>query len=100
MLQVQMLTSEPVRAGTTFRVIFGRGVGEAVIEDTKVDRPHSWTAVSRSRVLDVESEGQILDVPGGSRLIMRSRLRPAGPSAYSPRHWAGGCTAPGDKHRA
>ncbi|HEX6758460.1 MAG TPA: wax ester/triacylglycerol synthase domain-containing protein [Propionibacteriaceae bacterium] len=78
MLQVQMLTSEPVRAGTTFRVIFGRGVGEAVIEDTKVDRPHSWTAVSRSRVLDVESEGQILDVPGGSRLIMRSRLRPRG----------------------
>jgi hypothetical protein len=38
-LQVQMLTPEPVGAGTTFRVTFGRGVGEAVIEDTKVDRP-------------------------------------------------------------
>lgn len=78
MLQVQMLTPEPVGAGTTFQVIFGRGVGEAVIEDTKIDRPHSWMAVGRSRVLDVESEGQILDVPGASRLIMRTRLRPRG----------------------
>jgi diacylglycerol O-acyltransferase / wax synthase len=78
LLHVQMLTPEPVGAGTRFRVIFGRGVGEAVIEDTKVDRPRLWAAVSRSRVLDVESEGQILGAPGGSRLIIRTRLRPRG----------------------
>ncbi|HEX3197900.1 MAG TPA: wax ester/triacylglycerol synthase domain-containing protein, partial [Propionibacteriaceae bacterium] len=78
LLHVQMLTPEPVGAGTRFRVIFGRGVGEVVIEDTKVDRPRLWAAVSRSRVLDVESEGQILGAPGGSRLIIRTRLRPRG----------------------
>jgi uncharacterized protein YndB with AHSA1/START domain len=28
MLRVQMITAEPVAAGTRFRVTFGRGVGE------------------------------------------------------------------------
>jgi hypothetical protein len=41
MLHVLMLTPEPVGAGTRFRVKFGRGVGDAVIEDTKIDRPQS-----------------------------------------------------------
>lgn len=78
MLHVDMLTTEPVGAGTTFRVKFGRGVGDALIEDTRVDRPHSWAAVSRSRVLDVESEGQISEIPSGCRLTIRTRLRPRG----------------------
>jgi hypothetical protein len=56
MLDVQMLTPEPIGAGTRFCVTFGRGVGDAVIEDTKVDRPNRWTALSGSRVLDAESE--------------------------------------------
>jgi hypothetical protein len=59
LLHVQMLTPDPFGAGTRFRATFGRGVGEAIIEDTEVDRPHTWKAVSRSRVLDAESEGQI-----------------------------------------
>jgi diacylglycerol O-acyltransferase / wax synthase len=78
LLHVQMLTPDPVGAGTRFRATFGRGVGEAIIEDTQVDRPHTWKAVSRSRVLNAESEGQILDLAEASRLIIKTRLLPRG----------------------
>jgi hypothetical protein len=70
--------SRATGAGTRFRVTFGRGVGDAVIEDTKVDRPNRWTALSRSRVLDAESEERVLDAPDGSRLIINTRLHPHG----------------------
>lgn len=76
LLDVQMLTSAPVGVGTRFLVRFGRGVGRALLAG--VDRPRSWTAVSRSRVLDAQTEGRVDDVPGGSRLTIRSRLRPHG----------------------
>ena len=79
MSQVEKLTPGEIGRGTRFRVRFGRGVGEAVIEDTAVDRPRSWSAVSRSRVLDVEAAGQVVEVPGGCRLTIRTRLHPRGP---------------------
>ncbi|HEU4908028.1 MAG TPA: SRPBCC family protein, partial [Propionibacteriaceae bacterium] len=78
LLSAEMLTPEPIGVGTTFLVRFGRGVGNAWIEDTKVDRPRSWTAVSRSQALDAHSHGQIEDISGGCRLIMRTQLRPHG----------------------
>jgi diacylglycerol O-acyltransferase / wax synthase len=78
LLHAEMLTPEPIVVGTTFLVRFGRGVGEARIEDTKVDRPRTWSAVSRSQALDAYSQGQIDDIPGGCRLIMRTQLRPHG----------------------
>ncbi|HET9301419.1 MAG TPA: SRPBCC family protein [Propionibacteriaceae bacterium] len=78
MLQAEMLTPEPIGAGTRFRVRFGRGVGEALIEDIRVSRPRSWAAISQSRALDVLSEGQIDETSDGSRLVMRMRLHPRG----------------------
>jgi Wax ester synthase-like Acyl-CoA acyltransferase domain/Polyketide cyclase / dehydrase and lipid transport len=78
LLQAEMLTPEPIGVGTTFRVGFGRGVGEALIEDTKIDRPGSWAAISRSRALDAQTEGKIDKIADGSRLIMRTELRPHG----------------------
>ena len=78
MLHAEMLTPEPIGVGTTFRVRFGRGVGDALINDTKINRPHSWAAISRSRALDAESAGEINDMTGGCRLIMRTELRPHG----------------------
>jgi hypothetical protein len=62
MLQAEMLTPEPIGAGTRFRVRFGRGVGEALIEE----RPRSWAAISQSRALDVLGEGQIDETSDGS----------------------------------
>ena len=78
LLDVQMVTPEPMGVGTRFRVTFGRGVGEALIEDIQMDRPRSWTAVSRSRILDAQTNGRIDDVVDGSRLTIRIRLNPHG----------------------
>jgi Polyketide cyclase / dehydrase and lipid transport len=78
MLHAEMLTPEPIGVGTTFRVRFGRGVGDGLINDTKINRPRSWAAISRSRALDAESAGEINDITGGCRLIMRTELRPHG----------------------
>ena len=78
MLRAQMVTPEPVAAGTTFRVTFGRGMGEALIEDTRIDRPRSWTAISRSRALDAQTEGQIHDISGRCEVFLRTQLRPHG----------------------
>ena len=78
MLDAQMLSPEPVGVGTTFRVTFGRGVGEALIQYAQMERPHSYTAVSRSQVLDVQSEGLIEEVPTGGKLTIRTRLQPHG----------------------
>ena len=84
-LHAEMLTSEPLGVGTTFRVRFGRGVGDGLINDTKINRPRSWAAIGRSRAaigrsraLDAESAGEINDITGGCRLIMRTELRPHG----------------------
>jgi uncharacterized protein YndB with AHSA1/START domain len=79
MVQVEKLTPGEIGQGTRFRVRFGRGVGEALIKETTFDRPRSWSAVSRSRVLDVEAAGQVVEVPGGCRLTIRTRLHPHGP---------------------
>ena len=78
MLHAEMLTAEPIGVGTRFCVTFGRGVGEALIEDIRVSRPRSWAALSRSRALDVLSEGQIEKTADGCRLLIRMRLRPHG----------------------
>jgi hypothetical protein len=78
LLQAELLTPEPIQEGTMFRAQFGRGVGEALIEDLKLNRPHSWEAISRSRALDAHTEGRIDETSDGSRLIMRTQLRPRG----------------------
>jgi len=78
MLHAEMLTPEPIGVGATFRVRFGRGVGDGLINHTKINRPRSWAAISRSRALDAETAGEISDITGGCRLIMRTELRPHG----------------------
>ena len=70
MLRVEKPTPGEIGRGTRFRVRFGRGVGETIIENVTFDRFRSWTAVSRSRLLDVEAEGREVDALSGCRLIM------------------------------
>ena len=59
------------------------GVGEALIEDTKIDRPRSWTATSRSRALDAQTEGKIHDISGRCE-VFHTQLRP--PRVLAPAH--------------
>jgi polyketide cyclase/dehydrase/lipid transport protein len=74
----EKLTPGPVRAGTRYRVRFGRGVGTAIIENTGFDRPRSWSAVSTARWLTVRFRGQVSPVPGGCQLAVHTELRPRG----------------------
>jgi hypothetical protein len=93
MLHAEMLTPEPIGGDTRFRVRFGRGIGEPLIEDIRVSHPHSWAAVSRSRALHVLSEGQIDETSDGSRLVIRMRLNPHGTLRLLTRRWGCLCTA-------
>ncbi len=55
---------------------FGRGVGEAPIENTAFDRPRSWSAVSTSRRLDVRFRGQVTQTQDGCELAVHNELAP------------------------
>ena len=79
MRRVEKITDGDVGRGTRFRVEFGRGVGEALVEHTVFDRPRSWSSISRSRLLDVESANRVDAVPGGCRLVIGTQLFPHGP---------------------
>ena len=74
----EKLTAGPAGTGTRYRVRFGRGVGEALIENTAFDRPRSWSAVSTSRRLDVHFRGQVTETPGGCQLAVHNELAPRG----------------------
>ncbi len=76
--EAEKLTPGPVGTGTRYRVRFGRGVGEALIQTTAFDRPRSWSAVSTSRRLDVRFRGQVTETPGGCRLAVHNELAPRG----------------------
>jgi hypothetical protein len=78
MRDVQKLTPGPIDVGTTYRVRFGRGVGMATIENTAFDRPRYWSAMSRSRRLDVRAEGSVVETAPGCRLSVRTELQPRG----------------------
>ena len=77
--QVEALTDGPLRAGSRYRVRFGRGVGVSIIEYQDVDAPLSWTTTSTSRRLDLQFAGTITSVHGGSRVTMQTTLLPHGP---------------------
>ena len=68
MMHTEMLTPEPIGVGTTFRVRVGRGVGDGAVNHTKINRPRSWAAISRSRALDAENRRD--------RAHARKELRP------------------------
>jgi hypothetical protein len=61
-----------------------RVTGSRWIEDTKIDRPRSWTATSRSRALDAQTEGQIHDISGRCGVFLHTQLRH--PRVLAPAH--------------
>ncbi|GAA4698937.1 hypothetical protein GCM10023215_41720 [Pseudonocardia yuanmonensis] len=79
LLAVEQLTPAPIGAGTRFRMRFGLGVGESTVTYVDFEAPRRWTATSTSRHLDVHLEGLVHPAGSGSRLVLRTRLRPRGP---------------------
>ena len=57
-----------------YRVRFGRGIGTATIDNTAFDLPRYWSAVSRSRRLDVRAEGSVVETAPGSSTVGPHRI--------------------------
>jgi WS/DGAT/MGAT family acyltransferase len=76
---VEQLTGGPLGAGTRFRMTFGHGAGDSTLTYTRFDPPRAWAAHSTSPRLDVHAEGDVVPVGSGSRLVVRTDLRPHGP---------------------
>jgi WS/DGAT/MGAT family acyltransferase len=76
---VEQLTDGPIGAGTRFRMTFAHGAGDSTVTYMRFDPPRSWAAVSRSPRLDVRAEGEVIPAVAGSRVIIRTDLKPHGP---------------------
>lgn len=75
---VAPLTDGPLRVGAKFRVRFGRGVGDSIIEYRHFEPPVSWQTTSTSKRLDVHFAGTITPAPHGSRVTLHTELLPHG----------------------
>jgi hypothetical protein len=75
---VEQLTDGPIGAGTRFRMTFAHGAGDSTVTYMRFDPPRSWAAVSRSPRLDVRAEGEVIPAVAGSRVIIRTDLKPHG----------------------
>jgi uncharacterized protein YndB with AHSA1/START domain len=75
--RVEKLTPGPLGAGSRFSAEWIKG-NPTIIEYIAFERPAVWASVARSRRLDVKGEGRISPTERGSRLVVRSEMRPKG----------------------
>ena len=78
LLAVELLTDEPLQAGSRYRVRFAGPVGESMITYHEVDRPSHWRTSSSSPRLRVRLTGSIESADGGSEVTLRTTLQPRG----------------------
>jgi uncharacterized protein YndB with AHSA1/START domain len=74
---VEKLTPGPVGLGTRFGAEWIKG-NPTVVEYVRFERPTAWASIARSRRLDANGEGQISPTEHGSRVVIRTQLRPKG----------------------
>jgi hypothetical protein len=48
------------------------------VEYITFERPMAWASIARSRRLDVRAQGRISPTADGSRVVIRTELRPKG----------------------
>jgi Polyketide cyclase / dehydrase and lipid transport len=75
--RVEKLTPGPVGVGSRFGAEWIKG-NPMVIEYTALERPIGWTSRARSRLLDVKGEGRVSATDRGSRVVIRTEIRPKG----------------------
>jgi hypothetical protein len=75
--RVEKLTSGPIGVGTRFGAEWIKG-NPTIVEYVAFERPTAWTSVARSRRLDAKAEGWISPTERGSRVVIRTDLRPKG----------------------
>jgi hypothetical protein len=75
--RVEKLTPGPIGPGTRFGAEWIKG-NPTVVEYVRFERPTAWASVARSRRLDANAEGQVSPTAHGSRVVIRTQLRPKG----------------------
>ena len=75
--RAEKLTAGEIGAGTRFDAEWIKG-NPTIVEYVAFERPSAWSSVARSRRLDVRAQGRISATEGGSRLVIRTELRPKG----------------------
>lgn len=75
--RVEKLTRGAIGLGTRFGAEWIRG-NPAIVEYITFERPTAWRSLARSRRLDARGEGRISPTERGSRIVIRTELRPKG----------------------
>ena len=75
--RVEKLTPGPIGLGTRFGAEWIKG-NPAIVEYVRFERPMAWASIARSRRLDAKGEGRIPPAEQGSRVVVRTKLRPKG----------------------
>jgi Polyketide cyclase / dehydrase and lipid transport len=75
--RVEKLTPGPIGLGTRFGAEWIKG-NPAIVEYVGFERPMTWASIARSRRLDAKGEGWISPTEQGSRVVVRTKLRPKG----------------------
>jgi hypothetical protein len=71
------LTPGPIGLGTRFGAEWIKG-NPAIAGYVGFERPMAWASIARSRRPDAKGEGRISPTEQGSRVVVRTRLRPKG----------------------
>jgi hypothetical protein len=75
--RVEKLTPGPIGLGTRFGAEWIKG-NPAIVEYVRFERPMAWTAIARSRRMGCEGQGADPPTEQGSRVMVRTKLRPKG----------------------
>ena len=75
--RAEKLSPGEIGAGTRFDAEWIKG-NPTIVEYVSFERPTGWASIARSRRLDVRAEGRISATEHGSRLVIRTELRPKG----------------------
>jgi uncharacterized protein YndB with AHSA1/START domain len=75
--RVEKLTPGEIGAGTRFDAEWIKG-NPTIVEYVLFERPTAWASIARSRRLDARAEGRVAPTERGSRVVIRTELRPKG----------------------
>jgi len=75
--RAEKLTPGPIGPGTRFGAEWIKG-NPTIVEYVRFERPTSWASIARSRRLDAKGEGRISPTERGSRVAVKTQLRPKG----------------------
>lgn len=75
--RVEKLTPGEIGAGTRFDAEWIKG-NPTTVEYVPFERPTAWASIARSRPLDARAEGRVSPTERGSRVVIRTELRPKG----------------------